>query len=150
MQTKAIVTEIHDTYAIVVTERTSACDGCHKAQEGGCSVCSLMSSDRKMSARASNEIGAQVGDRVAIESDTGRMLFYAALIFVLPLVLGIVAWAIVSAFTDSTAAQALGGFGGFLLCFLAVFLYSRSLKDRRCEIKITEILTDEVCDHEEF
>ena len=140
MQTKAIVTEVHDTYAIVVTERTSACDGCHKAEEGGCSVCTLMSSDRKMSAKASNEIGACVGDLVSVESDTGRMLFYAALIFVLPLIIGILAWAIVSSFTDSTPIQALGGFGGFLCCFLAVFLYSRSLKDRRCEIRITEIL----------
>ncbi|MBE6588660.1 MAG: hypothetical protein E7643_00650 [Ruminococcaceae bacterium] len=149
MQTKAIVTEVHDSYAIVVTERTSACDGCHKAEEGGCSVCSLMSSDRKMSARASNDIGARVGDHVAVESDTGRMLFYAALIFVLPLVLGILSWAIVATFTDSSTAQALGGFGGFLLCFLAVFLYSRSLKDRRCEIRITEILDSDARNEEE-
>lgn len=150
MQTKAIVTEVHESYAIVETERTAACDGCHKAEEGGCSVCSLMGSDRKMSARAINEIGARVGDLVTVESDSGRMLFYAALIFVLPLLLGIVSWAIVSAFTELAVAQALGGFGGFLLCFLGVFLYSRSMKDRRCEIRITEILEKRADEKEEI
>lgn len=140
MQTKATVTEVHASYAIVTTERTSACDGCHKAEEGGCSVCSLMGSDRKMSARAINDVGACVGDTVLIESNTARMLWYAALIFVLPLVAGILVWAIVSVFTDSAALLALGGFGGFFLSFFAVFLYSRSMKEKRCEIRITEIL----------
>lgn len=143
MQTKAIVTEVHDSYAIVETERTAACDGCHKAEEGGCSVCSLMGTDRKMSARAINEIGASVGDTVLIESDSSRMLWYAALIFLFPLLLGILSWAIVASFNDSALAQSLGGFGGFLVCFFAVFLYSRSVKEKRCEIKITEILDKE-------
>ena len=140
MQTKAIVTEVHDSYAIVVTERTSACDGCHKAQDGGCSVCSLMSSDRKMSAKASNEIGAHVGDTVFVESDTGRMLWYAALIFLLPLIAAILSWGIISSFADSAVMGAIGGFGGFILSFLGIILYSRAIKDRRCEIRITEIL----------
>ncbi len=142
MQTKAVVTEVHDSYAIVVTERTAACDGCHKAQEGGCSVCSLMGSDRKMSARALNEIGAHVGDQVIVESDSGRMLWYAALIFLLPLISGILSWAIAASLTDSLIFQVIGGFGGFLVCFFAVFLYSNGVKDKRCEIRITEILED--------
>ena len=145
MQTRATVTEVHDTYAIIVTERTSACEGCHKAQEGGCSVCSLMGSDRKMSARALNEIGARVGDRVTVESDTGRMLWYAALIFLLPLAIGILAWAIAAAISKEVFVQAIGGFGGFLISFFAVIVYSRHVKDRRCEIKIMEILGSEAC-----
>ena len=140
MQTNATVTEVHGSYAIVVTERTAACDGCHKAEEGGCSVCSLMASDRKMSAKASNEIGACVGDLVVVESDTKKMLWYAALIFLLPLVIAILAWGISASLTDSAWIHAVSGFGGFLLSFLGVFLYSRAIKDRSCEIRITEIL----------
>ena len=56
MQTKATVVEVNEQYAVVETERTSACDGCHKAAEGGCSVCSLMSSDRKIRTKAENKM----------------------------------------------------------------------------------------------
>lgn len=140
MQTTAIVTEVNESYAIVLTERTAACDGCHKAEEGGCSVCSLMASNRKMSAKAINEVGASVGDLVVVESDTGRMLWYAALIFLLPLVAAILVWGIVASVTDSVVMQAVGGFGGFLVSLFSMCLYSRAVKNRRCEIRITEIL----------
>ena len=75
MQTKATVISVDGLYATVEAERNSACDGCHKAEEGGCSVCTLMGSDRKIATRAINEIGAKVGDRVVIESHDGRMLW---------------------------------------------------------------------------
>ena len=90
MRTEATVVEIRGSRAVVTTERLSACEGCHKATEGeGCSVCTLMGGNRTVSAEAENPLGAKVGDRVMIESRTGRMLWYAALVFLLPILLAI-------------------------------------------------------------
>ena len=69
MKTFATVITVTDMYAVVETERVSACEGCHKAtEEGGCSVCTLMGGSRKVSAKADNTLGAKVGDRVVIVS----------------------------------------------------------------------------------
>lgn len=140
MQTKATVKAVDGKYATVESERTSACDGCHKATDGGCSVCSLMGSNRKIAARALNTIGATVGDVVAIESNTPRMLWYAVLVFLFPIILCIVGWFVASNITNSLAWQALGGAIGFIVAFVIVFVYSKVLRNRRCDIEITEIL----------
>ncbi len=140
MQTKATVISVDGKFAIVETERTSACEGCHKATDGGCSVCSMMGSDKKLSARALNTVGARVGDRVAVESHTGRMLWYAALVFLLPLFLALAGWGIATLITDQLLWHVLGGAIGFVGCFAGIFIYSKCLDRNRCDIEITEIL----------
>ena len=140
MQTKATVISVDGKFAIVETERTSACEGCHTAPDGGCSVCSMMGSDKKLSARALNTVGAKVGDRVAVESHTARMLWYAVLVFLLPLFLALAGWGIATVFTDQLLWHVCGGAIGFLGCFVGVFLYSKYLDRNRCDIEITEIL----------
>ena len=89
MQTKATVIAIDGIFATVETERKSACDGCHKAEEGGCSVCSLMGGDRKIATKALNSLNAGVGDRVLIESKTTRMLGYGLLVFIAPIIIAL-------------------------------------------------------------
>ena len=90
MKTKAIVTAVDGRFATVETTRTSACEGCHKASEGeGCSVCSLMGGEQKLSSKAYNPVGAKVGDTVMVESSSARMLWYAALVFLVPILFAI-------------------------------------------------------------
>ena len=111
MKTKAKVISLDGDFALVETERMSACEGCHKAEEGkGCSVCSLMgASDRKLQAKANNRVGARVGDAVWIESATSRMMLYAVMVFLLPLVMAGVGLLIAFAVTESTLWHAAGG-----------------------------------------
>lgn len=141
MQTKARVTAIDGKYATVEVQRTSACEGCHKATDGGCSVCSMLGSDRKMAARARNTVGAAVGDIVMIESKTSRMLWYALLVFILPIVLCIAGWFIASAITESQGLRVLGAAIGFVATFIGVFVYSKIIQKKSCDIEITEIVT---------
>ncbi len=141
MKTKATVIRIDGRFAVVETERTSACDGCHKAEEGGCSVCSLMGTNRKIEARTDNAIGAAVGDTVYIESNTGRMLWYGALVFLMPLILTILAWAVVSSLTSELLYQFFGGLFGFVCAFIGIYFYARSIKKTRVDVVITEIIT---------
>ena len=149
MQTKATVIAVDGAYATVETTRTSACDGCHKAEEGNCSICSLMGTGRKIQAKAYNGIGACVGDSVAIESLTGRMLWYALLVFILPIVIGLACWGVASAVTSSSLWQALCGVGGVLLSFVGIFFYSNRIQKTRCDIEITEILNRATNDESE-
>ncbi len=86
MRTQGKVIRLDGKYATVLCSRTSACEGCHKLADGGdCSVCSLMGHGRELQTRALNEVGAAVGDTVALESNTSRMLGYAATVFLLPI-----------------------------------------------------------------
>ncbi len=140
MKTTATVIATDGEYATVETERTSACDGCHKSAEGGCSVCSLMASGRKLSVRAANPLHAAVGDRVTVESSTGRMLRYAALVFLLPLLLMLAGWGIAAAFDATAGIQALAGLGGFVVAFAIVYIYAAAVRKKRCDVEITGIL----------
>ncbi len=145
MKTKAKVISLSGSIATVETERISACEGCHKAEEGkGCSVCTLMgASDRKLQARAKNSVNAEVGDLVWIESATSRMMLYAALVFLLPLVLAGVGIGIAFALTEDSMWYVIGGGIGFVLSFLFVFVYSRMVGKNRCDIEIVGIVRED-------
>ncbi len=138
MKTKATVIKTDGRFATVETERTSACDGCHKSEEGGCSVCSLMGSNRKIETRAENSIGAAVGETVYIESQTGRMLWYGALVFLMPLIATILGWVIVSLITPELLWQFFGGVFGFVAAFTGIYIYARAVKNKRVDVVITE------------
>ena len=140
MVTKARVIQTEGRIAIVETKRLSACDGCHKAEEGGCSVCSLMGGDRKIATKALNSLGAEVGDVVTIESKTTRMLLYGLLVFILPIIIALLAWGISSQITSNIAIQTVSAFCGFALALAGVALYSKKVLACRCDVEITEIL----------
>lgn len=143
MQTKATVVAVDGKIATVETTRISACDGCHKKEEGGCSVCSLMGASKKtIRARAANEIGAVVGDRVLVESSSGRMLWYAALVFLLPVLVTIGAWLFAAAFTDLLGWQIAAAGVAFVLTFVGIAIYSKMLERKKCDVTIVEILTE--------
>ncbi len=143
MQTKARVIALEGDFAMVEAERSSACEGCHKAQEGGCSVCSLMGGERKLATRAHNALGARLGDTVLIESNDGRMLWYALLVFVLPILIALFSWGIVSLLTQSTVWQIAGGAFGFCATFFCIYVYSKMISKKRCDVEIVEILKQE-------
>lgn len=144
MQTKATVVAVNGDRATVEVVRSSACEGCHKATEGeGCSVCSLMGGDRKFRAEAENPVGAKVGDRVTVESATGRVLWYSALVFGLPILATLLCYGIVGLFTEETLWKLLGAGIGFAGSFALIRMYSVRVSKSKCDIEITGILTDE-------
>ncbi len=144
MKTVATVIELNGEIATVETERTSACEGCHKMVDGGsCSVCSLMGSGRKLRSVAENRVGAKVGDRVTVETATSRVLFYAALVFVLPLLLAVGGWFLAGAFTDEMIWHGIGAGIGFVLTFVGLRIYSGAVGKRRTDAVITAIVSSE-------
>ena len=142
MRTKATVIAVDGSFATVETQRTSACEGCHKIAEGGdCSVCTLMGSNRSLQTRAKNSIGAAVGDQVYIESRTSRVLWYSLLVFLLPILVMLSAWGLASLFTQNEILRVLGGAVGFVGTYLGLMIYSRRVEKERCDVEITELIS---------
>lgn len=118
-----------DGTAQVICIRESACSGdCHK-----CSGCGAV--QQKLLFTARNPIGAQPGDQVVVETDTGPVLLAALMLYMVPLVLFLVGYLVCH------ALWGLGGLGGCLafgLGILGAVLYDRCVaKKRSTEYTIT-------------
>lgn len=89
MEQKVRVTQVNeDGTALVLHIRESACSGdCHK-----CSGCGAAT--EKMFFEAANPIGARVGDLVKVESATGPVLKAAVVLYMVPMLLFFVGYAI--------------------------------------------------------
>ena len=141
MQTTATVLQTNKNTAIVEVERQAACDGCHKNKDGsGCSICSLTGASKKFEATALNEIGAKVGDKVTVTTKTERVLGYASLVFLLPLVVGVAFYFLSALITTEEIWQYVSLIFGFLISFFFVWLYARGVANKRCDVEIVEIL----------
>lgn len=141
MRTEATVIAVEERTATIRINRKSACDGCHKATDGkGCSVCGLLGADNEFTSKAKNEIGAQIGDRVVVETESSRVLFYAVLVFLLPLIVALSCWAISTIFTKQMHWQFLSAVVGFVGTFIGVWCYSERLKKNKYDIVIVSVL----------
>lgn len=141
MKTTGRVIEINGEDAVVETERISACEGCHKRKEGeSCSVCSLLNGNRSLQTRAQNPIGAKVGDLVSVESETPRILGYAALVFLLPLGLAAAGWFVAGIWTENALWKGSGALAGAVLTFVGLRIFSQKLQKGTGVSVITEIL----------
>lgn len=141
MQTTATVIQTIQNKAIVEVERQAACDGCHKNKDGsGCSICSLTGGSKKFEATALNEIGAKVGDRVTVTTRTERVLGYASLVFLLPLVVGVAFYFLAALITNEEIWQYVSLIFGFVISFFFVWLYAKQVAKKRCDVEIVEIL----------
>lgn len=143
MKTVATVVELRGRIAVVETDRVSACEGCHKAAPGQtCSVCTLMGSGkRSVRSQADNGIGAAVGDRVEVETSSRRILLYAALVFLVPMLAAAAGGWILWALTRQTVFAAIGAAAGLAIAFAAVRIYSVRVGKRRPDAVITGILS---------
>lgn len=89
-QTVRVVRRLEGGRAQVIHVRESACSGdCHK-----CSGCGA--AKETMLLEVDNPIGADVGDLVILSSDTKNILTAAAVVYVLPLVLFFLGYALAS------------------------------------------------------
>lgn len=141
MRTQGKVIRLDGKYATVLCRRTSACDGCHKLADGGdCSVCSLMGHGKDVEARALNEVNACVGDTVALESATSRMLGYAALVFLLPVVALLGGYLLSAWWTSQAPYRYLCGVVAFILTFVGIRIYSERVIKRRSEVHVVEVI----------
>ena len=141
MRTKAIVTAVQeDGVATVSVERRAACDGCHKNADGsGCSICTLLGGNHCTEAKAKNTLGAAVGDIVEIESRSARMLGYAALVFLVPLLVAFAGYLLGFYVFSLGDLAVLCGIGALVVSFLPIWLYSKLIVSKRLDVEIVSI-----------
>jgi sigma-E factor negative regulatory protein RseC len=121
----ATVSRIIDSnYAEISVPRKSACG--HDCEEcAGCGV-----TGAAVLARASNPIGAHIGQKVVVQSDTNKMLGIVALVYLIPVVLFLAGYLITAFLTPSVAVQYSVAVAGFFIGIVAAILYDRKLKER--------------------
>ena len=130
MQQLVRVRQVHDDgTATVIHIRESACSGdCHK-----CSGCGAAKEAILLEAR--NPIGAKPGDLVRVEAATGPVLKAALVMYMLPMVLFFVGYAIGAA---AFGQGALVGCLAFVLSIGLAVAYDRKvLKKQNTEYTIT-------------
>lgn len=142
MRQTAVVISKKGNIAEIRVERASMCDGCtHKQCESHtCAAGNLMGADKTMVTHAYNAVDADVGDTVSVETATKKVLTYAALVFLMPLVFCGAFYAIGNVvFHSAAGAYGLAG-GGFLLAFCMIAIVERRVEKHRPDIVIRAVL----------
>lgn len=120
MEQIGIVKELRENMAIVSVHRTSACGENCAHCKGGCTSTDII-------AKAENCIGAGVGDMVKLESDTGKVLFAAFMLYFVPLFAGIVSAIIVASITPRMAPLLIISVNVFLGVILLVKSFDKKI-----------------------
>lgn len=121
----ATVEKILDSqHAVISVPRKSACG--HDCEE--CAGCGI--SGTAIRAKAINTVGAEVGQKVVVESSTEKMLGIVALVYVTPIVLFFVGYITTLLLNCSVVVQYIAAGLGFVLGILCAVWYDRRLRDR--------------------
>ena len=124
MQGKGIVIKTDGTNATVRIRKSSACG--HDCEEcAGCGV-----TGAAVLARAANPIGARVGQKVVVQSETSKMLGIVALVYLIPVALFLIGYVTMAFLTPNVAVQYGVAIAGFFIGIAFAILYDRKLKER--------------------
>ena len=125
MTQKARVISLDGDYAVVRVSRKTICEGCHNT-DSSCSACFAFG-DKNAECRALNLCGAQVGDTVTVKTESSRIIGYAALVFIAPIVIALAAYILSQQL--GSAYPTLMVLVGFLVPFgLFCYLIDRKIK----------------------
>jgi len=86
IETEAVVVKIEHAVAYVQAERKSSCSGCSESS-CGTSVLANFFGQKAPLYRASNEVGAKVGDRVVVGMNESALFKGTLLLYLFPLLL---------------------------------------------------------------
>ena len=138
MRQKAVVLETNGKIAVIEVSRASMCEGCqnHGGCGGHCELTGLVAASGKMKAKAVNGIGAVVGDTVEVETGSGTVLGYAALVFLLPIVVCGLFYFLSGLVFASQTASVIGAAAGFVLTFAGIAVFDRVKRKSTPDIRI--------------
>lgn len=89
MEQTAVVISSQGGKALVRVMRMPACSGCHRSADGACHECRLSDAGSELSVTVTDPLGCRPGERVRIASSSSRTLLYAALVYGVPLLAGL-------------------------------------------------------------
>ena len=144
MRQRAVVIKTEGKFAEIEVSRASMCDGCQK--NGGCEHhCELSGliagSGKTMKTTAQNRIGAAPGDIVEVETASARVLGYAALVFVMPILVCAAFYFLADALFRNETYALIAAAAGFVLSFFGISLVDHSKKKSAPDIVIVDIVS---------
>lgn len=141
MKQKAVVKSTAGKYAMVEVSRSTMCDGCVKqdCQSHTCAAGAMFGSAKTMTVRVKNPLGAAVGDTVWVESADRTVLGYAALVFLMPIVVCSVLYAAADAIFARNWIPYLAAAVGFVGAFAILGILERKKKKEEPDIVIIDI-----------
>lgn len=141
MRQKAVIMETYGERAKIKVLRSSMCEGCSKKEGGGSCACGeLLGANRVMVAEAANEVKADVGDTVEIETESSVVLGYAALVFLLPILLFFFGYAIAREWSEHIYLPWIAGGCAFLLSFIPILILEKRKQKLAPQIRIVAVL----------
>ena len=141
MKQKALVISTAGKYAVVEVSRSTMCDGCviQDCQGHTCAAGAIFGSAKTMTVKVKNPLGAEVGDTVWVESADSRVLGYAALVFLMPIAVCALLYAVADALFVQNWIPYLAAAIGFVGSFAMLGLLEKKKKKEEPEVVITEI-----------
>ena len=145
MKQKAVVKSTSGQYATVEVSRSSMCDGCvnQNCESHTCAAGAMFGSAKTMTVRVRNPLKAEVGDTVWVESADKTVLGYAALVFLMPILVCVVFYMITDALFTPVWAPYLAAAIGFTGSFAVLGAVEQKKRKAEPDIVITEILDGE-------
>lgn len=123
-QIATVEKKLEPGFVEISVPRKSACG--HDCEEcAGCGV-----SGAAVHAKAVNTIGAQPGQKVVVESSTKKMLNIVMLVYLIPVVLFMAGYLLMTALSASVGMQYFVAAVGFVIGIIAAIFYDRRLRDR--------------------
>ncbi len=141
MLTKGKVISVGGELAEVNCRRSSMCDGCHRSSCGeSCAARGIMGGGGEVTVTALNAASAAVGDTVELESRDGIILLYALAVFIMPLVLGGVLYALGAYALHLGNYALLPALAGFCLAYVAVGALERRRRHGRPDVTVVRVI----------
>lgn len=144
MRQKAVVLETYGERAKIKVLRSSMCEGCTKKADGHTCACGeLLGANRVMIAEAENKVNAVSGDAVEIETESSVVLGYAALVFLVPVLLFFLGYSFAQACTEAEYVPWIVGLCCFFLSFIPILVLEKRKQKMTPQIRIVTVLPTE-------
>jgi len=124
-------------YVEVTVCRGAACS--HARVCGSCEHCGLLEGASEIVVEARNDVGAQVGDTVILETDTRSVLGVAAVLYLVPFALFLALSLFGSAIGCSERVAAALGCGGFALGLFGAYILERDRRKHPIRFQVAAI-----------
>ncbi len=140
MKKTAEVLSVDGNLARIKVKRSDMCEGC-SAREGDCSCshASLLGADKTLVTTARNDALASVGDKVEVETSDSRVLGYAVLVFILPLIVCALTYGVILKCFNNGAVSLISAVIAFILTFVVIGVYERHHR-KSVDVVITRII----------
>ncbi len=143
MKKIAEIISINGNIAVIKVERSSMCSGCASKTSGNCTCShgSLLGADKSMTSKAVCNISVSPGDLVEIQTSDSKVLWYATLVFIMPLIVFAACYAVSMHLTVNEGLSFIIGAMGFAITFGIIGLIEHRKKKSTPDIAVVRVIS---------